>query len=267
MSFESKGVVSMRVAAIQMAPRFKDRPGNLKTALILATQAAQAGARLIVLPELCTTGYSFMSAEEARPFAEHIEDWPNSWSKSNPPGSLFAMQGLTSKYQCAVAWGIATISDTDKLYNSQVLMTPDGKITTYNKVNLWGNDFLWAEGGQQSPPIVTFGGQKIGLLICRDVRDRSSDFKDFYEKGDADIVAFSSNFGDGGFPSTSWMDFAKENRCTFVVSNRYGQEGPNNFGEGGICIIEPPPKGREYGRVHCEGLKWNEPCIVYADVP
>jgi predicted amidohydrolase len=256
----------VKVAAIQFAPTLKDRQENLTAAVILATRAAQAGAKLIVLPELCLSGYSLMSADEARPFAEHVDDWPNSWSKSNPPSSLLAMHQLTAKYGCAIAWGLITVSQGDLLHNSQVLMTPDGKIATYNKVNLWGNDFLWAEVGKQSPPIVKFGGYRIGLLICRDVRDKSSGFKDFYEKGDADIVAFSSNFGDGGFPSTSWMDFAKLNRTTFVVSNRYGQEGANNFGEGGVCVIEPPSGGREYGKVHCEGLKWGEPCIVYADV-
>ncbi len=260
----------MKIAAVQSCPIFKDRAANIKMLVELVITAAEAGAKLIVLNELATTGYSFMSYEDAQPYAEHIEDWPNSWSKSNVPSSLFAMQELTAKYGCAIAWGLVTVSGvnrTDYLHNSQVLMLPDGSITWVNKLNLWGNDWLWAIPGKQSPPIVKFMGKKIGLLICRDVRDKSSGFKDFYEKGDTDIVAFSSNFGDGGFPSTSWMDFAKDNRTTFVVSNRYGQEGSNNFGEGGVCIIEPPSGGREYGRVHCEGLKWNEPCIVYAEVP
>jgi predicted amidohydrolase len=236
----------------------------------MAITAAEAGAELIVFNELCTTGYSFMGYEDARPYAEHIEDWPNGWSRSNPPGSLLAMRELTAKYGCCIAWGLVTIAGvnrTNHLHNSQVLMLPDGSITWVDKLNSWGNDWLWSTPGTKSPPIVRWGGKKIGLLICRDIRDKSSSFEDFYEKGDADIVAFSSNFGDGGFPSTSWMDFAKTNRTTLVVSNRYGREANNNFGEGGICVIEPPSKGREYGRVHCEGLKWGEPCIVYADVP
>lgn len=260
----------MLVAAVQMAPKFKDPQENLTAMTILASRAGEAGAKLIVLPELATTGYSFMSYEEARPYAEHIEDWPNGWSRSNPPRTLLAMRELASKYNCCIAWGLITISGvnrTNQLHNSQVLMFPDSSIEWVDKLNSWGNDWLWSTPGKKSPPVVNFEGKKIGLLICRDVRDRSNAFKDFYEPGDADIVAFSSNFGDGGFPSTSWMDFAKENRCTFVVSNRYGQEGANNFGEGGICVIEPPSKDREYGRVHCEGLVWNQPCIVYADVP
>ena len=78
--------------------------------------------------------------------------------------------------------------------------------------------------------------------------------------GDADIVAFSSNWGDGGFPAVNWMDFAKENHTVLVVANRYGQETCNNFGEGGSCIVEPG------GKVHCQGLQWNQDCIIYADV-
>lgn len=259
----------MKVAAVQSRPILKDRAANIKMLISLAVTAAEAGAKLIVLNELATTGYSFMSYEEAKPFAEHIDKWPG-YSRSNPPSMMFAMQKITAKYQCAIAWGMMTIADvnsTNTLHNSQVLMLPDGSFKWVHKLNLWGNDWLWSTPGTESPPIVSFEGKKIGLLICRDIRDKAIGFKDLYEKGDADIVAFSSNFGDGGFPSTSWMDFAKENRTTLVVSNRYGQEGANNFGEGGICIIEPPSGGREYGRVHCEGLKWNEPCIVYANVP
>lgn len=50
------------------------------------------------------------------------------------------------------------------------------------------------------------------------------------------------------------------NHTTLVVSNRYGTEIPNNFGEGGICGIYPDQ------RVMTEGLVWNQDCTVYAEV-
>jgi predicted amidohydrolase len=105
------------------------------------------------------------------------------------------------------------------------------------------------------------GTKKVGLLICRDVRDKKDDkWSSFYEKGDADIVAMSANWGDGGFPAVSWMEFAKDNKVALIVANRYGKEIPNDFGEGGICVVEPS------GKVHCDGIVWNQPCIVYADL-
>lgn len=248
----------MKVAAVQFAPAFKQRDQNIQQGARLIVEAARNGAQLIVLPELCTTGYSFMSVEEAREHAEQISDWVRAGS----PASMEMFGGIAKRLNVAIAWGVLEQDyGTGDLYNAQVLVLPNGHFVSYRKVNLWGQDYIWAKEGESSPPIVEYLGKKVGLLICRDVRDKAPAWNELYEKGDADIVCFSSNFGDGGFPSVNWVKFAKDNGVTLVVSNRYGQEANNNFGEGGICVIEPN------GKVHCDGLVWSEPCIVYADVP
>ncbi len=248
----------MRVAVTQFAPKLGAYKDNVQVAARQVVEAAQKGAQLIVLPELCTTGYSFMASDQIEPFSEVVGQ---TITVGDSPSSLSAMRALVDKLAVAVVWGfVRRDPGTGLLYNSQIAMFPDGWLA-YDKANLWGNDFLWATEGRSSPPIREYLGKKIGLLICRDIRDKSSSIKDFYEKGDADIVCFSSNFGDGGFPSVSWMNFVKENQTYLAVSNRYGQEMNNKFGEGGIGVIEPS------GKVHCEGLLWNQPCIVYAEVP
>jgi len=242
----------MKVAAVQFSPVFKDVAGNLRAAALMVMGAAEAGARIVVLPELCTTGFSFMSVEEAKPFAEVIEEGSR---------SMQVMGALARKYNTAIAWGLVEQDPgTGNLYNAQAMIFPDGRFISYRKINLWGNDFLWAYEGTGNPPIVEYEGKKVGLLICRDVRDKAPAWKDFYEAGDADIVCFSSNWGDGGFPSVNWVEFARDNHAWLIVANRYGQESNNNFGEGGVCVIEPSTK------VHCEGLVWSKPCVVLADI-
>lgn len=253
----------MRVAVTQFAPVFKAYEENVKTAVSLVSQAAKGGAQLVVLPELCTTGYSFMSKKETETFAENLEEALT--QQLDGPGngrSMQVMRSLSHSLNIAIAWGLVRRDvGTGELFNSQVLVIPDGSWTSYDKINPWGNDFIWATEGRASPPIMNYLGKKVGLLICRDVRDKAPAWKDFYEKGDADVVCFSSNFGDGGFPAVNWVEFARDNGVWFAVSNRYGREANNNFGEGGICVIEPS------GKVHCDGLVWNQPCIVYADMP
>jgi len=249
----------MKVATIQFAPVLKDVEGNLRTVAKMIIEAAENGAELIVCPEMCTTGYSFMSEADAEPYAEVISNYMRS---GTPPRSMEVMGALAKKYQAAIAWGVMEKDYVSgKLYNSQVLILPSQKFVSCHKLNKWGNDWLWAEGGTSSPPIIDFLGKKIGLLICRDIRNKASGFTEFYEPGDADVVCFSSNFGDGGFPSVTWMDFAMDNKVWLIVSNRYGIETCNDFGEGGICVISPK------GKVTCEGLQWDKPCIVYADIP
>ena len=120
---------------------------------------------------------------------------------------------------------------------------------------------MWASPGTGNPSIATIDGAKVGLLICRDVRDKKDDSWDsFYEPGDADIVCLSANWGDGGFPAVAWMDFVADNATALVVANRYGKEIPNDFGEGGICVIQKD------GRVETTGLQWERDCVVVADV-
>jgi predicted amidohydrolase len=240
----------MLVAAAQFAPILKNYEANIAQMEALIVQAAKRGARLIVLPELATSGFSFMSEEEARPFAEPVE-----WGRTSR-----AMTDLCSSLGVYVAYGFIEDGNDGKLYNGQALVGPGGVRSFCRKLNHWGNDYLWAHLGTESPPVVPVEGKRVGLLICRDIRDRSDSLSDLYEAGDADVVAFSSNFGDGAFPSGSWVKFAKRNRVHLVVSNRYGREENNNFGEGGICVIDPD------GRVSCRGLEWGKPCLVYAEV-
>ena len=263
-------VTLMKTATIQFRPTFKDKRGNLQQLATLVVQAGQAGAQLICAPELATTGYSFMNEAEVAPLAEVI-------GPGNMTFDIF--KALAKKLNAYIVWGmVERDAGSGDLYNAQVCMAPDGSWASFRKINKWGNDWLWAKAGRSNPPIIEMhlGGEtrptglpnssevidkKLGMLICRDIRDKKdSKWSDFYEKGDADIVCLSANWGDGGFPAVSWMDFAKDNNAILVVSNRWGKEIPNDFGEGGVCVIWPD------GRVVCDGLVWNADCIVFAEV-
>jgi predicted amidohydrolase len=253
----------MKVAAVQFCPVLKDKRNNLMRLAKLVIEAANNGAKLIVLPELASVGYSLMNEEEARPFAESPH-WLDDMDGVNPESDLYVYSTLSRQLDvCIVAGFIELDTGTNKLYNSQLYFEPSGFYTSYRKINFFGNDYLWASHGTSNPPVVKcqFEDKRVGLLICRDVRDKKDDkWTSFYEPGDADVVALSANWGDGGFPATSWMDFVEDNKVALVVSNRHGYECPNDFGEGGVCIIE------KTGKIHCKGLKWNEDCIVYAEV-
>jgi predicted amidohydrolase len=204
-----------------------------------------------------------MSDSEARPLAEGVGGLDGVDSIS-PVMVLYVFRKLSRELNVGIVFGFIEVdSGTSKLYNSQMYMEPGGYYESYRKVNPFANDHLWASRGISNPPVIKsqFEDKRIGLLICRDVRDKKNDeWSNFYSPGDADVVVLSANWGKGGFPSNSWVEFAEENKVTLVVSNRYGVEGPNDFGDGGVCIIE------KTGKVHCDGLVWGQDCIVYAEV-
>ena len=59
-------------AAIQYDCHFMDKEKNLAALTNLVRQAAAQGAKLIVLPEMCATGYYFESMEQAAKMAESV---------------------------------------------------------------------------------------------------------------------------------------------------------------------------------------------------
>ena len=60
----------VKVAALQMEPHIGDKDHNIAETLKIIDQAGKMGARLMVLPELCNTGYIFNSREEAFALSE-----------------------------------------------------------------------------------------------------------------------------------------------------------------------------------------------------
>lgn len=252
----------MKIALVQFMPTLGDVPGNLSRLAGLVRTAARNGAKLIVCPELALSGYSFLSTEEARRCSERPSDFhPESGNRGTSMG-LF--HSIAKDHGTHVVWGFIEESATGRLFNSQMLMCPDGTFESYSKINLFSADWIWATPGKSSPPVrrIQVGGEsrRVGLLICRDVRDKSDGLKSFYEPGDADVVCLSTAWGRGAFPATAWMDFAASNKVVLAVANRYGAEVPNDFGFGGVCIIRPDQT------VFCEGLIWNQDCIVFGDV-
>ena len=119
----------LRIACIQMEPLIGQKEANGQKSLALIEQAAAGGASLIVLPELCNTGYVFDSRAEAFALAEAIPE------------------GQTCQAWCALARRlgltlVAGIAERDgpALYNAAVLIGPDGYIATYRKNHLWGEE-------------------------------------------------------------------------------------------------------------------------------
>lgn len=250
------------LAAIQTCPRFAASPADLKDnfrkAYPLMKKAAQLGASLVVMPELCLTGYSFLDEGQAALVAEPVD------------GDTFrAFREYAMSADCYVAYGFVEDSGTD-LHNSAVVISPTGELVLLSrKCFLAGTDYLWATPSKEEPPIARTGLGLLSAVVCRDLKN---DHPDKGEDGlfggkKVDVVAGLTNWGKGFFPSSKWVEFAEENSCTLVVSNRWGTESNvteehgehiAEFGQGGSAIIEA------HGKVHIGGLVFGKDCVVAA---
>jgi len=126
------------VACCQVCLTVGDTAGNrarLRSAII---EAADAGARVVVLPELANTGYMFVDLDELRAEAEPV-DGP----------SVREWEQLARERNLIIVGGFAEAGDDGLIYNSAVLVDETGLRARYRKAHLWDrekNDLFTALG-------------------------------------------------------------------------------------------------------------------------
>lgn len=145
------------VAVIQMEPRIGALAENVARSLALIESAATAGARLIVLPELCNSGYVFATRQEAFALSETVPAGPTT------QGWIAAAQ----RHRAVIVAGICERSG-DALYNSAAIVGPGGFIGVFRKVHLWEAEALFFEPGNLGFPVFHTLFGRIAAAICYD---------------------------------------------------------------------------------------------------
>lgn len=142
----------MRVALVQTNPVFGKPDENIEKAL---ESMASLAADLYILPELCTTGYSFTEKAEAAALAEKA-DGPafEQYSKFARQNNAYIVYGFAEK--------------ADVLYNASMLAGPDGCIRLYRKVHLFDREKLFFAPGNLGFPVYETALGTIGMMICFD---------------------------------------------------------------------------------------------------
>jgi predicted amidohydrolase len=146
----------MRLAVGQMEPLLTDVYENLLRVKSMLKEAEDNQVDVLVLPELCNSGYVFENQEEARFAAEEI-----------PTGSFSKELLSWSKSERLVVAGICE-QTPQGLYNSAAVFANGTHITTYRKIHLFLNEKDWFKSGSEEPPVVEFKDARIGVMICFD---------------------------------------------------------------------------------------------------
>lgn len=154
---KSRREAMVRVACIQMEPVVGEKERNVSHTLSLIGKAADNGAKLVVLPELCNSGYMFATREEAFKLAEEIPTGPTAqaWMEIAASRDLYIVAGIAER-------------DGDSLYNAAVVIGPTGYIGTFRKVHLWNEENLYFEPGNLGFPVFHTPIGRIGAMICYD---------------------------------------------------------------------------------------------------
>src|SRR5258708_3825489 len=143
----------MKFTVVQTDPAFGEVEANIGEALSRMAEADKTD--LFVLPELFNTGYNFESAGEAARLAEPAD------------GTTFARMAQFAKAKsCWVVYGFA--EKGDRIYNSALLVGPDGVAGLYRKVHLYNRENLFFSPGNMGFPVFDLPFGRIGIMICFD---------------------------------------------------------------------------------------------------
>lgn len=155
---------SLRVASVQFESSQADKDANFAKIEQFSTQAAAQGARLVVFPEGCITGYWFvrnLSGPQLAALAEPIPDGP----------SVRRLMALARKLNISIGAGLFEIAAESTpaapvFHNSYVVALPDGTLHCHRKLHAFEHDAV--KSGSQFTVFDLPEGYRAAILICYD---------------------------------------------------------------------------------------------------
>jgi predicted amidohydrolase len=208
----------VRVAVAQIETVLLDPQANLQKIDRWTQTAADRGADLVVFPECAITGYD-LSAEEASHVAESI-----------PGPRTKRLAELCAKRDILVVVGTLEEAGEGNLFNTALLMGPEGVLGKYQKTHLpfLGVDRYLMQGSQISAPVKTPLGS-LGLLICYDLRFPEP--TRVLALAGAEIVLLPTAWPRAAtlYPDFMARSRAAENRVYLVAADRVGRENKTHY--------------------------------------
>jgi len=203
----------MEISVVQFAPTLFNREINHD---FVFNSIKSINSDLIIFPELCLSGYFFLSREEA---SDHAIDFQSDIIKN--------YADLATELDRIIILGFAERS-VNNIYNSAAMLFPDKKFNfVYRKTHLFYKEYLAFDKGNTGFFVIDYTPKdiKIGTMICYDWRFPEA-ARSLGLLG-AELIACPSNLVTPLWPRVMPAR-AIENKVYLAVANRYGTEERNN---------------------------------------
>jgi omega-amidase len=212
----------LSVAALQSDLHWQDLTKNQEMFALQIAEAAKT-SKIILLPEMFTTGFS-MQAEQ---LAETMQGSTIEW-----------MRNLAVQHKVIIG-GSLIIKDGGHFFNRFIWMQPDGKYYQYDKRHLFSyaqEDKHYTAGNSRI--IVQAAGIKFAIQICYDLRfpvwSRQSEDYNY------DVLVYVANWPQ--LRIAAWDALLKaraiENQSYVIGVNRVGTDGNGNYYNGSSAVID-----------------------------
>ena len=236
-------VTPLRVALGEYDTGWHDPATSLARAAAVVGAAASAGAHLVVLPEMCTTGFT-MDSNRAEPVDGE---------------SVARLRGIAAEAGVWVLAGVATRAgepcngaDPCRARNSAIVFDPRGAIAAvYHKRRLfaYAGEHQHYEPGE-SHAVIAVEGVRVSPFICYELR-----FPELFRAvaPETDLMLLIANWP--AARRSHWDTLVRaraiESQCYVIAVNRTGEGGGLMY-DGGSAAYDPwgdlvPPVARADG--------------------
>jgi len=151
--------MTLRIALLHLAPVAGEVAHNRALVDAAVTAAAEAGARWIITPEFCVSGFTFADRIGTDWILEQPDPWMAAFRRR------VADLGVTVFLSHPERDGL-----TGALHNSVFVIGPDGSILgTHRKINtLRVGSEAWSTPGEEITAVEVTPVGRVGVLVCAD---------------------------------------------------------------------------------------------------
>jgi omega-amidase len=233
----------LKIAAVQHDIVWADRDANFARLAPMIEGAARAGARLVVLTEMYSTGFVMDAASVAEPV--------------DGPSTEFLVE-QARRHDAWVCGSLPELADgQDRPYNRLVLAAPDGTRHRYAKIHpfTYAREHEHYAAGDERI-VVDVDGVRVGLFVCYDLR-----FADEFWALAPDVDAY--------VVPANWPESRREHWRTLLVARAIENQayviGVNRVGEGdGLAYVGDSRIVDPLGRIVAEAA--GSEALLVADV-
>ena len=221
----SKG--QMRIAFLHLAPLPGEVEHNQRLIETGITMAAEAGAHLVLTPELATTGYGFSD----RIGTDWIATQPDAWVRG--------ICDLARRHGTAVLLGHVERDETQgTLHNSLFAISAAGELLgRHRKINtLRVGSEAWSVPDSKATVLDLCPNVKAGILICADAC--TTEIARQMKASGATLLLSAAAWAPGLHgPNGEWEQITQATGLPLFVCNRTGQDVMLNFGGAASAVV------------------------------
>jgi predicted amidohydrolase len=251
---EGKFIVSInasrvKVAAIQIDCILGNRKENVDKSISLLKESIDHGAKLVVLPELFSTGY-------------WVKELDMELAETIPGETTIELERIAKKQNICISGAILEHGEArGVIYDTAFLITPKGLKGKYRKICLWDSEKNRFKSASNYPSIFKSTIGNVGLQICYEIGFPEG--ARMLAKQGADILLYPSAFGK---PRLYIWDIATrsraiENGIYLIAANRSGIENNGKIEFAGHSRIISPK-----GEILAEAEKADQVIVAEVDL-